>query len=598
MKKILEIQDLIDGAFQEFLSKLLKADGQRLKYYYWTTDFFETVGNLSFKYYALSSIEKDFINEIGKNYFVDEDVFFEVNKNSHRHDITIKNINKLFRDENKSGQSYRYEYVKEFILWQIVKEIAQTTTEVKIAIVEQQKKNFLLTYLNYLIGYTKKPIFLETSSYIKFTLTSQGEELDKKLKELEIKGVDNNKLRNKIDSLYVHREEESKIHFVFSREGGAEKEELRELLDVMGRKETGKLYRGQANSTWKLDSSLTREPKYVTNEAEMYYDILSLKPDAFAHDHSVYDRLITMQHYGMPTRLMDITRNPLVSIFFACNNLERANVDGVVYTFAEENKNFLNFEDPKLHSLKKLFDKSNCIQTDVENDIFLSDISFIKGVAKNQRISNQSGDFIFVGSGNKIEEKLIQLPALSIIIDSTTKKTLLEQLESLNIHGGSVYPDLTHMSNYIRNKFLNENNQGNIEYVKLEFEKEKSIKKTNSGNVKNKLPNEESKALLEKHFGKSVNPVVIETLVNDFDENSFWNKSRDKILNSFANTHKLNINKLKEIINFYYFKNRVDTSDIRNALLYKISLIKSVEIVNVLIQEIELLAIALKEIKE
>src|SRR5690606_5242338 len=102
---------------------------------------------------------------------------------------------------------------------------------------------------------TKKPTFEEFKDFKSFLQTNQYEELDRKLKELEARNVDNSILRDKLGKLFVNRKEESRIHFVFSRSGGEEKEELRELLDVMGREETGNLYRGQANSTWKLVSS-------------------------------------------------------------------------------------------------------------------------------------------------------------------------------------------------------------------------------------------------------------------------------------------------------------------------------------------------------
>lgn len=455
MKNTFEkIQFRIDLSFRSFMSQTLRLQGIPLKYFYWSLNFFETVANLSFEYFPLNQKQKNHINDIGKSYFDDPDIYFQVNRNSHRHDILIRNIHKLFPEDERTGQSARYEYLKEFILWDILENI-QKKEEVNktIRVVEVQKKNFLLTHLAFLTTKNVKPPLSEFDNYIKFTITSQGEELLTKLNELDSKGIKNLKLRKKLDALYVHKNEESKIHFIFSRAGGEEKEELRELLDVMGREKTGKLYRGQADATWHLDSSLTREPEYLKNETEMYYEILSLKPDAFINDHTVYERLITMQHFGMPTRLLDVTRNPLVAIFFACNNLQRINKDGIVYTFAPNETEFLNFEDVKLNNLKLLFDKSNTGDQKKPGD-FLDSICFIKGIAKNQRISSQSGDFIFVGSGENNKEKLSSLPAATIIIDALTKRVLLEQLESLNIHGGAVYPDLTHMSNYIRNKYL------------------------------------------------------------------------------------------------------------------------------------------------
>lgn len=525
-----DLQPQVESSFRSFIYKLLRLDNEPLKYYYWTQDFFETNGGLSFNYFKLNLKQKNAINEIGENYFDDSEVYFAVNKNSHRHDILIKNIHKIFPESKKSGQSNRYEYVKEFILWKIFEELSKTDKTFTIKTVEIQKNNFLITYLNYLFDYTKKPSFPEFKDYMSYSLTNQSEELERKLKELDSRKVDNSILRKKLEKLFVHRKEESKIHFIFSRSGGEEKEELRELLDVMGREETGKLYRGQASSTWKLDSSLTREKKYIEHESEMYYDILSLKPDAFVNDRTVYERMITMQHFGMPTRLMDITRNPLVAIFFACNNLDRAKSDGVVNTFAPENKEFLNFEDEDLKKLKKLFDKNN---GDDETDDFLESICFIKGIAKNQRINSQSGDFIFVGKGENIQKELHDLPALTIIIDAPTKKVLLEQLESLNIHGGAVYPDLTHMSNYIRAKFLFEKRTDKDFTIDIDLSAfEEEPKKISSGTS-------------EK---KKLEPSEISKLTTDFDSAQFWTDVRNEKLSQFVNSNSLHKESTKQMV--------------------------------------------------
>jgi len=563
MKNYLDIQTEIDKVFKDYLFNLLRLNGQRLKYFYWSKDFFETVGNLSFRYFILTNEHKDSINDRGRFYFGSNDLYFEINKNSHRHDLTIKNFSKLFAAYvSRVPQTNRYEYIKEFIFWDILVKLPKDEI-ITSEVVEQQKKNFLLTYVTFLIENVGKPNYKEISDYINYSLTAQGEDLLKKIKDLEDKKVFNEDLKEKINSLYVHNDDKFKLHFVFSREGGEEKEELRELLDVMGREDTGKLYRGQANSSWKLDSSLTRESKYINHEAEMYYEILSLKTDSFVNDRTVYERLITMQHFGMPTRLMDVTRNPLVAIFFACNNLQRANVDGIVYTFKKENKDFLNFEDEKLEKLRILFDKSNGKTIDLSKDPFLSKIWFIRGVAKNQRINSQSGDFIFVGSGTNVEKELIDLPKLTIVIDAKTKKTLLEQLESLNIHGGAVYPDLTHMSNYIRNKYLNDK----AKTPKLIFR-----------NITGKRGRVTKKTTIVSAPTSLQKPTI--SLVNDFDKTKFWTKTRLNKAKTFSKKENLKENEFIELLNSFYEDDRLPArSDVANQIMITKPPLKSLEAV-------------------
>jgi hypothetical protein len=45
-----------------------------------------------------------------------------------------------------------------------------------------------------------------------------------------------------------------------------------------------------------------------------------------------------MQHYGFPTRILDISKNPLAALFFACfseaGKDEYAKDDGIVYVYA------------------------------------------------------------------------------------------------------------------------------------------------------------------------------------------------------------------------------------------------------------------------
>ena len=578
-----KIQDQIDSDFDNYLSELLaigKEDKEPRKYFYWSLDFFKIIAGLSFQFFDLSSEQKDEINKVGTSFFDDLSVYFEVNKNSHRHDLLIKNVTKLF-DGTVSNQQKRYEYIKEFSLWKILSDLEDRKL-VGSDIVKLQRSNYLISYITYLVKNSNNPTFEPFKYYIRYNLTNKGEYLIKKLDELdreyiydsktkkEIRQINqdvNPELRNKIENLYVLKETESKIQFVFSTNGGGEKEELRELLEIMGKEETGKLYRGQANSYWNLDASITREPKYLANEGDMYYDILSLKPDAFQNDQTVYERLITMQHFGMPTRLLDVTRNPLVSIFFACNNLDQKDNDGVIFTFKPENKSeFLHFEDKKLKKLSILFDSEKDENDDLSTD-FLSKIWFVKGVAKNQRINSQSGDFIFVGNGENVTQNLHRLPKMFIFIDSKTKKVLIEQLDSLNVHGGAVYPDLTHMSNYIRNKYLNESSSTSPNKISVSSKPEPSI--------------------TQKTVTKPKKPITKDTSITQFNFAKIKDKNRKTQLNTFSKFYNIDVSGLEKLVNDIVFTGKPPLRDeVIKAMLDKPALKERAKIIDSLIEKI------------
>lgn len=63
---------------------------------------------------------------------------------------------------------------------------------------------------------------------------------------------------------------------------------------------------------------IKRVSRWVENENIMYQEILVRCAQNFTHCQTHLDYLVEMQHYGLPTRLLDITENPLVALYFAC----------------------------------------------------------------------------------------------------------------------------------------------------------------------------------------------------------------------------------------------------------------------------------------
>lgn len=140
-------------------------------------------------------------------------------------------------------------------------------------------------------------------------------------------------VKMEISSIAEYVEIISSLNSSFQR-NGAEKNEVM-------------LFRGQSNVEYELLPSLGRNRETpcditVFNEERNLIEMAKYKlPDIFNNALTPIELLALLQHYGIPTRLLDISENALVALFFAC--FENEKQDGEVIVFKHNELHIANY---------------------------------------------------------------------------------------------------------------------------------------------------------------------------------------------------------------------------------------------------------------
>ncbi|MBU0923390.1 FRG domain-containing protein, partial [bacterium] len=174
---------------------------------------------------------------------------------------------------------------------------------------------------------------------------------------------------------------------------------------------------------------------------------------------SRFETAIEAQHGGFPSRLLDVTYNALVALFFAVTPHYNTRVaeydaeDGVVYIYQ-----ILKIYSPVSKDIQNLYDKllddNSILRT---NSFFARNHKFLDHLTNNKRIVAQHGAFIlFYGN------EFVDFPSefvKEIIISCNAKETIRKDLERMfGIHMGSMYPEASNFVESIKRKTLNMSN--------------------------------------------------------------------------------------------------------------------------------------------
>lgn len=228
-------------------------------------------------------------------------------------------------------------------------------------------------------------------------------------------------------------------------------------------------FRGQSDCSWKLLPRVFRNDDKGL-EKRVILDYKQVAITDMDYQPKIENMLVSMQHNGVPTRLLDWSMNPLVALFFACIQ-EGKESNGIVYALnpweayrvikyrlkghgqlmdiLKQSRMQLaqgwSFDEIK-RSINRKYDYI------IEPETLRVPIPCV-GRYMTSRVSTQNGSFLIWGDGDNhsyVPELHVDLTKFSeynnalvepFIIQSKEREDALMYLRKLNVNSFTVFPD-------------------------------------------------------------------------------------------------------------------------------------------------------------
>lgn len=245
-------------------------------------------------------------------------------------------------------------------------------------------------------------------------------------------------------------------------------------------------FRGQSSINYLCETGVYRNNgEFVNSERKLFKEMLVTNPNDFKNCNYTIEKMAKMQHYGLPTRLLDLTKNPLIALYFACENTKK---DGEIIFFKSSDENECYFDSEEVSIIANLFQIDGINETDISllsqfvkseigystREIKKEDLEkcfFVKTNYENQRIRNQQGSFLLCGIEDSENSKKKQAnldfyqlrnkknKKIVFYISHDDKKKILDDLARINITKEFIYPEIDDVASFLKEKYKENKHQ-------------------------------------------------------------------------------------------------------------------------------------------
>ncbi len=183
------------------------------------------------------------------------------------------------------------------------------------------------------------------------------------------------------------------------------------------------------------------------------------------------------QHFGVPTRLLDFTQNPLVALYFACADTPEQTASVWILNEPAYNRYFFGI-DGVIEASRSQETVSRIIRDEivhkdhlphVGNPAYIQAPWIYKPYYREERMNMQSSVFMLWGADRRKLTDLIppehamtagdSVPApekgilARILVPRSAKKAILEELDLCGVNGKFIFPGIEGVGRYIRAKY-------------------------------------------------------------------------------------------------------------------------------------------------